>query len=521
MRSSSGSEAAFVTALQVDALDRVPDAISVLAALRAGGYAWLLDSSLPGAPLGRFSFVGADPYLVARARAGELRLDARRVVRPDLVPGTSVRVGDPFELVRSLMPPPPRVTRGAARCPVPFVGGAVGYWGYELGERTVPVAAPVRRERPGLSLPDLALCFVDRLIAIDHLEERAWLLGLGFGSDATAAEARAREACGRLARQIDGLPAATPTGARGAPSASRLLAPEPAGLSAFFDEGSYAEAVRAIGREIAAGNVYQANLTHRMELPLPGVDALDLYRELRELNPAPFAAYLELPEAAVLSSSPERFLRVEADGRVESRPIKGTRPRGGTREEDRRLQQELRRSEKDRAENLMIVDLVRNDLGRVCEIGSVEVPELMAVEPYATVHQLVSTVTGRLCADRDALDLVQAAFPPGSMTGAPKRAAMQILDRLEPVRRGVYAGGLGYLDLRGGLDLSVVIRTLVLAQGRAHLHVGGGVVADSDPVAEWQETLDKARALLAALSRVVRPAPAESALAREPGAASS
>jgi len=242
-----------------------------------------------------------------------------------------------------------------------------------------------------------------------------------------------------------------------------------------------------------------------MELPLPGADPFALYCELRELNPAPFAAYLELPEAAILSSSPERFLRLDASGHVESRPIKGTRPRGATPDEDRRLEDELRGSEKDRAENLMIVDLVRNDLGRVCEVGSIEVPELMTVEPYATVHQMVSTVTGALRDDCDGVDLLRASFPPGSMTGAPKLAAMRLIDRLEPVRRGVYSGGLGYLDVRGGLDLSVVIRTLIVKDERAYLHVGGGIVADSDPIAEYHETLDKARALLAALARVVRP----------------
>jgi len=221
---------------------------------------------------------------------------------------------------------------------------------------------------------------------------------------------------------------------------------------------------------------------------------------LRRLSPAPFAAYLELPEVAVAGSSPERFLKLEADGRVESRPIKGTRPRGPTPETDELLAAELAASAKDRAENLMIVDLVRNDLGRVCRIGSIAVPELMAIESYATVFQMVSTVTGRLRPDCDATDLIRAAFPPGSMTGAPKIAAMRILDAIEPVRRGIYSGAIGYLDARGGADLAVVIRTLLVKDGRAYLHAGGAVVADSDPVAEYIESLDKARALLAAVA---------------------
>jgi len=263
--------------------------------------------------------------------------------------------------------------------------------------------------------------------------------------------------------------------------------------------------------EIAAGNVYQANLTHRLEGRFRG-DPGELYRCLRRESPAPFGAFLEWPEVAVLSSSPERFLRVEPDGRVESRPIKGTRPRGTTAGADERLRAELEASEKDRAENLMIVDLVRNDLGRVCRTGSVQVPGLREIEAYAQVFQMVSTVTGRLAPGRDALDAVAAAFPPGSMTGAPKLAAMRLLERLEPVRRGVYAGALGYLDARGGADLSVVIRTLLVARGRATLHVGGGVVADSDPASEWRESWDKARGPLAALAAATAdagaPAPA-------------
>jgi para-aminobenzoate synthetase component 1 len=254
-----------------------------------------------------------------------------------------------------------------------------------------------------------------------------------------------------------------------------------------------------VQREIVAGNVYEANLTQRMTAPFAG-DAWSLYRALRGLSPAPFACFLDLPDGAILSSSPERFLRLTPDGRVESRPIKGTRPRGETPQSDRALAEELASSEKDRAENLMIVDLVRNDLGRVCEIGSVKVPEMMRVERYASLHQLVSTVEGRLAEGSDALDLVRAAFPPGSMTGAPKIAAVRLLDSLEPVRRGVYSGVVGYLDARGGLDLSVVIRTLLVKKGAAHLHVGGAVVADSDPSAEYEESLDKARALLAALA---------------------
>ena len=492
-----------VSALHVHELSRVPDPLALLDSLRNQGYPWLLDSAMQDVRLGRFSFVGADPYLVLRAWGSEAELDCRRPVRPDLAAGRTERIADPFELVRSLLPPPPS-------CPavsVPFVGGAVGYFGYELASRIERLSLAARDD---LGLPDLVLLFLDRLVAVDLLEERAFALGLGFARNERRAQRNARSACEAMARVAGRAPA---TVCRRNLASGRPLSevPDLVGLEGFFREDSYAEAVRETLAEIGAGNVYQANLTQRMDLSIPGADAFAVYRELRDLNPAPFAAFLELPEAAILSSSPERFLKLDSLGVVESRPIKGTRRRGTTREEDRRLEAALRNSEKDRAENLMIVDLVRNDLGRVCEIGSVEVPDLMAIEAYATVFQMVSTVKGCLRSDRDAIDLVRASFPPGSMTGAPKLAAMKLIDRLEPVRRGIYSGGLGYLDVRGGLELAVVIRTLILEQERAHLHVGAGIVADSDPAAEYRETLDKAHALLVALGRVARPSRAADA----------
>jgi aminodeoxychorismate synthase component I len=255
----------------------------------------------------------------------------------------------------------------------------------------------------------------------------------------------------------------------------------------------YAEQVQRILQAIAEGEVYQACLTHRIEFETEQ-DPWSLYLQMRERNPAPFASYLSLPEGTVLSSSPERFLSVQAQGKIESRPIKGTRPRGKTAQEDRELRLELENSDKDRAENLMIADLVRNDLGRVSEVGSVHVSNLQAVEDHATVFQMVTTVEGKLREECDALDALRACFPPGSMTGAPKIAAMRTLEGLEPVERGIYSGGLGYLDCRGGMDLSVVIRTLLLQEGIADLRVGGGVVADSVPADEYQESLHKAKA---------------------------
>jgi aminodeoxychorismate synthase component I len=273
-------------------------------------------------------------------------------------------------------------------------------------------------------------------------------------------------------------------------------------VQSYFDESSYGRAVQTVKDHIVAGDVYQVCLTHRLEAHLEGESAWDLYRELRRINPAPFASFLRFPEVEIVSSSPERFLKIDQNGMAESRPIKGTRPRGKTPAEDESLRNELRGSAKDQAENVMIVDLVRNDFGRVCEYRSVQVPDFLAIEPYATVFQMVSTVQGRLAPGRDRFDLIRACFPGGSMTGAPKIEAMKIIDQLEPVTRGIYSGAIGYLDFRGPMDLSMVIRTIIVKDGRCYFHVGGGIVADSDPQDEYRETLDKARALVEAIGNL-------------------
>jgi aminodeoxychorismate synthase component I len=448
--------------------------------LRQAPLFWWLDSAQVSPHLGRYSYAGADPYLVVCGFGDRVELDVRRAVRPDLQPGRSVLYDRPLDALQDLLPPPPST---GDEPHFPFLGGAVGYFGYELAAGFEPVAL---RAPDDLGLPDLCWLFVDRLLAFDHVEGRICSIGLGFAPDADAARERAERAAARPLPQAAARP---PLPGRAAPGRG----------SAGFDEASYEKAILHAKEHIEAGDVYQACLTRRSDVPFAG-DPWRLYRAVREINPAPFAAYLALGDVTLLSCSPERFLSLSSDRRVESRPIKGTRPRGGDPVSDCAEAEALRRSEKDRAENLMIVDLVRNDLGRVCETGSVHVPELMGIESYATVFQMVSTVRGRLRSDRDVFDLVRAAFPPGSMTGAPKLAAMAILDRLEPVRRAVYSGALGFLDLRGGAGLSVVIRTVLLKDGRAYVHSGGGIVADSHPAAEWRETEDKVRVLLSAIA---------------------
>jgi para-aminobenzoate synthetase component I len=460
------------------------DAPAALERVRDAGAAWLLDSAAPSAGIGRYSFAGADPYLIVRCRGLDVEVECRRAVYEGLIVGTSHDRGPALGALRALLPAPP-----PDPCALPFCGGAVGVFGYELAEQL-----DVHRlsGADDLALPDAVWLFIDALIGFDRERGCAEILGLGLADDPAEARERAERAARRLADRL-----ARP--ARPARAARR--APAPPSAHSDLDAAAYHKAVAAIAEEIAAGELYQACLTYRIDRAFAG-DPWQLYRALRQRDPAPFAAYLELPEVSVIGSSPERFLRVDPAGRIESRPIKGTAPRAADPAEDARARCALAGSEKDRAENLMIVDLVRNDLGRVCAAGSIAVPELFAVEPYASVFQLVSTVTGQLRPECDALDAVAAAFPPGSMTGAPKIAAMRTLDRLETVRRGFYSGAIGYLDARSGADLAVVIRSAFVRGGRVYLHAGGGIVADSSPAAEYAESRAKLRSLLAALAEV-------------------
>ncbi|MEE3330935.1 MAG: aminodeoxychorismate synthase component I [Myxococcota bacterium] len=461
---------------------------------RGQSYPWLLESALVRSDVGRYSFAGASPEFVLRIRDGRVRVEGRRAdLAATLLPETRTGGVDPFEVLGALLPPAPvRVPPEVAA--VPFLGGAVACLGYELGAFTEPVPMKTLDE---LGLDDLVALFVDRVVVFDHESQRSWAVGLGCGEDAEEAQRRAERASASLAEQVRGLryeAQTTDDAARVKPPRTEL----PSRAQLRSDPARYAKSIAELLQQIELGNVYQVNLTQRIDVPYAG-DPWALYRALRYRNPAPFAACIELPEVAVLSSSPERFLRVSTDGRVQSRPIKGTRPRSAVRREDAELAHALAHSPKDRAENLMIADLVRNDLGRVCKTGTVEVPSLMAIEPFASVWQMVSTVEGELREDLSALDLVYASFPPGSMTGAPKIAAMEWIDREEPVRRTLYSGALGYFDARGGIDTSVVIRTVLLKDGCAHLHAGGGVVADSSPEGEYRESLDKASALFDAL----------------------
>jgi para-aminobenzoate synthetase component 1 len=372
----------------------------------------------------------------------------------------------------------------------------VGYFSYDLCHFIEHLPSTAIDD---LQLPECYFAFYDCTLTFDHLENKAYIVSTGFPNlEEDRKMARARE---RLEETKERL-LTTPYPVISASQPNREA--QGIALQTNFTPQGYLRAVERIRDYIAAGDVFQVNLSQRFETDLP-IPPYELYRHLRHINPAPFAAYLNFDEAIILSASPERFLKVRGD-LVETRPMKGTRPRGCSTAEDMTLAAELLTSTKDKAENVMIVDLERNDLGRVCRYGSVRVKELLTLEKYATVFQLTSLVEGRLPPDKTRIDLLKACFPGGSITGAPKVRAMEIIDELEPTRRSIYTGSLGYLSFSGKMDLNIAIRTLLVKDKRAYFQVGGGIVYDSDPEREYQETLDKAKALFEALSLSPEPA---------------
>ena len=442
--------------------------------LAADPFALLFDSATaaPGKDVGlhgRWSFIACDPFdrLVLRVEDG-----AR-----------------PFDLLKAKLSNLPAIeTRGGMP---PFPGGAAGFFGYGLG-RTLESLPPEKRPFAidDQHLPDMALGFYDTVLAFDMTQKRAFIVSTGLPErDAAAGTKKAKRRMAKFRERLSSL---------GTPAVPHTAAPNP--LASNFTREGYERAVARIIDYIHAGDIFQANLSQRFETELKeGDDAYALYLRLRAASPAPFSTFFNFAEGAIVSSSPERFLLCR-NGEVETKPIKGTRPRGSTPEEDRRLADELLASEKDRAENVMIVDLLRNDISRVCEDNSVTVEKLCELESFANVHHLVSTVRGTLKPDASAADLLAACFPGGSVTGAPKRRAMEIIAELEPTARGPYCGAIGYLGADGGMDSSIAIRTMVVKDNRVTFQAGGGIVADSEPGAEYEETLAKARDMRHALS---------------------
>jgi para-aminobenzoate synthetase component 1 len=493
-------------------LTEAPDPARCCEAFAGLPYRLFLDSATPGTRLGRYSFVTADPVAVVQSKGARTEIRSRNGVR--------TVEGDVLVHVGALLDPHRHPALDGLP---PFQGGAAGYLAYDWGR--VLERIPENRYED-LGLFDAVFGIYDWVIAWDHDASHAWLISTGIPEeDKTAQSRRAEE---RAAQVMNVL-----RSDRGADVTSAWREPDPPSLSfgvarptivearhqsapsyvveggwwdrrldvrSSFTHPGYLDAVARVREYILAGDIFQANLSQRFEAPLTE-SPWDLYRRMRVRNAAPFAAYVETPDVSVVSASPERFLCVDERGHVETRPIKGTMPRGFGPEHDGLLGQALSESAKDRAENLMIVDLMRNDLSRVCRPGTVRVPELFALEHYATVHHLVSTVVGELAPGRDALDLLRAAFPGGSITGAPKVRAMEIIAELEPSQRSVYCGSIGYYSVTGALDTSIAIRTVIAPAGRNRVYfsAGGGIVADSDPELEYRETLHKARGMIDAL----------------------
>ena len=453
----------------VEELIPPPDVWQALSAFTGRGGAVLFDSALQREPLGRYSFLTCEP-------------------RQSIVLELAARGVDPFAAVRKELAP-----HRAESIPglPPFQGGAAGVLSYELGACWERLPAPPVDE---FGIPAAVVNIYHWVLAWDHAHGRAWVIAHDFAGDAA-----------RRIREVQETLADSDADAASDRIASLSVTPETAAhpvlgterVVSNFAHDQYLQAVERVIEYIRAGDIFQANLSQRL-LARADCSPLELYGRLRACNPAPFAGYFAHDDWTVLSSSPERFMRVE-DGLVETRPIKGTRQRRPVPEADLFTRDELRESEKDRAENVMIVDLLRNDLSRVCRPGSIRVPKLCAVETYETVQHLVSEVRGDLRAGRDFWDLLAAAFPGGSITGAPKVRAMEIITELERVARGPYCGSLFYCGFDGRADSNILIRTFVQRGGWIQCSVGGGIVAQSDPEAEYEETLHKAAGMLRAL----------------------
>jgi para-aminobenzoate synthetase component 1 len=440
-------------------------------------YSFFLDSGMDPQRLGRYSLLGSGPFLVMSSRGSEVTLIRGQE--------HEVQHGNPFDTIGKLLD---LYKLDYCPAPMPFVGGAVGYFSYDLCHFVEHLPSTAIDD---LKLPECYFAFYDVIFVFDHLEGRAYLVATGFP------ELEEGQRLKRARMRLEEVKNWLYTG-HSVIAVSRSPAQnEEITLKSNFTPEEYIKAVNRVREYIAAGDVFQVNLSQRFEADLK-IPPYELYKRLRTVNPAPFAGYLNFQGVTIVSASPERFLKVQGD-LVETRPIKGTRPRGRDPVEDQSLAQELTHSIKDNAENVMIVDLERNDLGRVCRYGTIKVTELAILETFPTVFHLTSTIVGKLHRDKSDIDLLKATFPGGSITGAPKVRAMEIIDELETTKRSVYTGSIGYLSFNGDLDINIVIRTFIIKEGRAYFQVGGGIIYDSDSEAEYMETLDKAKALVQAL----------------------
>lgn len=449
--------------------------------LKDSGPSFILESLGGGERTSRYSFMGTHPSTIVESKGKDVK-----ITRNNNIEFVNCNAGNPLEVIRPFMK-----KRAVANHPglPPFIGGAVGYFGYDMVHHFEELP---RRACDDLGLPDMILMFVDTVVAFDNVDRTGWIIAVSDEHDnENSINWEHIEDIGHRVNKD------TPLlySGHSAYSGSKIR------MVSNFTKKEYVDIVERCKEYISAGDIFQANLSQRISAYLNGAEPLNIYKVLREINPSPFAAFIDTGNIQLVSSSPERLVKLH-NGIVETRPIAGTKPRGKDQIENGLLQRELITSEKERAEHIMLVDLERNDIGRVCRYGSVMADEFMVLESYSHVTHIVSNVTGEIMPERDSFDLIRAVFPGGTITGVPKVRCMEIIDELEPVTRGPYTGAIGYLSYSGDMDLNIIIRTFVIKDGWAHVQAGAGIVADSDPEKEYNETLYKAEALLKTLEDI-------------------
>ncbi len=443
--------------------------------LYAGKYSFLLESARFNSKIGRYSYVVTNPFLVFKSKNNNIEIKSS-------IKKIKKKVKKPYEELRKLT----EIYQVEKIPGIPnFVGGAVGFISYDMWYFFEKYKRGVVDD---LSIPDMYFAFYDTVVSFDHQEEKMFILSCGRGE---------KEAEKKV-KKVEDLLLKYPDSSFG--WATNNQQPTTNNPKFTLTKSQFERIVKKVKKYIGAGDIYQANLSLRIEVPFKG-DSWQLYKILREINPSPFASYLEFDDFKIVSCSPERLVKLE-NGEVETRPIAGTRPRGDTKSDDKNFAKDLILNEKERAEHIMLVDLERNDIGRVCSYGTVKVDEMMTVEDYSHVFHIVSNVVGNLHFDKHRLDLIKAVFPGGTITGCPKIRCMQIIDELEPTSRGIYTGSIGYLSFSGDLDLNIAIRTFLIKNNKAYIQAGAGVVYDSNPEREYYECLYKAEALLRAVEKL-------------------
>ena len=468
--------ATFVPVVKEVVADLLTPVSAFLKIAEHSDYAFLLESVEGGEHVGRYSFLGKDPFLILTSKAGKTVIERG---------GTTTESDKPFlDTLRHLMadyrsPFVPGLPR--------FTGGAVGYFGYGTSTWFEPVLGDLGAADDGADAAGFML--FDTVLAFDHVQHRILIIANARITADDDLESLYQFACAKIQfveRELER-----------SLSQARKTHGDGLSVSSSYTKDGFESHVRRAKEYIAAGDIYQVVLSQRFEAQVDA-DPFTVYRALRHVNPSPYMYFIRMAGVSVVGSSPEMLVRVEGS-RVETHPIAGTRRRGKTADEDVRLAEELKRNEKERAEHVMLVDLGRNDVGRVCKYGSVRVPQFMALERFSHVMHLTSIVEGQLSDDHDRLDALASCFPAGTVSGAPKVRAMQIIHELEPIPRGLYAGAVGYVDFAGNLDFCIAIRTVIMSKGKAYVQAGAGIVIDSNPTAEYEETRDKARALMTAL----------------------